>query len=154
MSKTEICKTIIRSIKNYLNSPDCLEAHRSPNHFIRKRLLSLQQVAMYLLYSSKASMFQNLSSILDALGSDFFPKVTKQALSKARQGILPSLFSELFNISVDLFYSLIKHRKKWNESLGICEDSIVIFDRGYYAEWLFDTAMTTGIFVLCVLRIS
>ncbi len=228
MSKTEICKTIIRSIKNYLNSPDCLEAHRSPNHFIRKRLLSLQQVAMYLLYSSKASMFQNLSSILDALGSDFFPKVTKQALSKARQGILPSLFSELFNISVDLFYSLIKHRKKWNgyhilaidgsklqlpnsksnfnsfgemfsvhnhdrrfsmalasivydvlddyiihasinpylaserqaalthlhtvESLGICEDSIVIFDRGYYAEWLFRYCYDHG--HLCVMRLK
>ncbi|MCR4749429.1 MAG: hypothetical protein K5877_06520, partial [Lachnospiraceae bacterium] len=40
--------------------------------------------------------------------SDFpdidFPKVSKQAVSKARQGIKPSLFRDLFNLSVDVFY--------------------------------------------------
>ena len=55
MKKTEICKRIIRSITSYIDSPDCLEAHRSHNHFIRKRKLSFKQVVMYLLYSSKAS---------------------------------------------------------------------------------------------------
>lgn len=33
------------------------------NHFVRNRKLSLLQVIMYLLYSSKASMFQNISRI-------------------------------------------------------------------------------------------
>ena len=213
MKKTEICKTIISSIKNYINSPECLAAHRSPNHFIRNRILSLQQVVMYLLYSSKASMFQNLASIIDDLGNDSFPVVSKQAVSKARKGIRPSLFQELFNLSVDIYYKNIGKRKTWHgkhifavdgskvqlpnsisnfkefgemfsahnhdrkfsmalasmvydvledyiihasinpylaserqaavnhlktiENLGIYNNSIIIFDRGYYAEWLF-----------------
>ena len=213
MTRTEICKTIISSIKDYIHSPDCLAAHRSPHHFIRKRKLSLQHVVMYLLYSSKASMFQNLSGILDDLGAETFPDVCKQAVSKARQGILPSLFQELYNLSVDIFYKNIKTRKTWHgyhvfaidgsklqlpnsksnfnefcemysahnhdkkfsmalasmvydvlddyiihasinpylaserqaalthlktiEGLNIYQDSIIVFDRGYYAEWLF-----------------
>lgn len=213
MHKAEICKKIIQSIKQYLDSPDCLAAHRSHNHFIRKRKLSLKQVAMYLLYSSKASMYQNLATILEELGSEVFPNVTKQAVSKARSGILPSLFLELFNLSIDQFYKNIGTRKTWHgyhvfaidgsklqlprsksnfdefiemfsthgpdrkfsmalasmvydvlddyiihasinpylaserqaalnhlktiENLGIYENSIVVFDRGYYSEWFF-----------------
>ena len=213
MKKTEICKRIIRSITSYIDSPDCLEAHRSHNHFIRKRKLSFKQVVMYLLYSSKASMFQNLATIFDDLGEDAFPLVSKQAVSKARGGIRPSLFQELFNLSVDIFYKNIGKRKTWHgmhvfaidgskfqlpnsksnfdefiemydthntdrkysmalasmvydvlddyiihasinpylsserqaalthlkiiEDLGIHKDSVIVFDRGYYAEWLF-----------------
>lgn len=212
MRRTDICKRIIGAIKQYLDSPDCLDAHRSHNHFIRKRKLSLKQVVMYLLYSSKASMYQNLAAILDDFGSEVFPDVTKQAVSKARSGIRPSLFQELFNLSTDLFYKHINTRKTWQgyhifaidgsklqlpssksnfdefiemfsihsrerkfsmalasmvydvlddyiihasinpylaserqaalnhlktiESLGICQNSIIIFDRGYYSEWL------------------
>lgn len=40
-------------------------------------------VIIYLLYSSKASMFQNLSRIRDDLSALSFPDVSKQALSKA-----------------------------------------------------------------------
>ena len=213
MKKTEICKQIIHSITSYIDSPDCLEAHRSHNHFIRKRKLSFKQVVLYLLYSSKASMFQNLASILDDLGTDAFPSVSKQAVSKARSGIRPSLFLELFNLSVDIFYKNLDKRKTWHglhvfaidgsklqlpnsksnfdefvemfsahhherkftmalasmvydvlddyiihasinpylaserqaalnhlktiEDLGIYKDSVIVFDRGYYAEWLF-----------------
>lgn len=68
---------------------------------------------MYLLYSSKASMYQNLAAILDDFGSEVFPDVTKQAVSKARSGIRPSLFQELFNLSIDLFYKHINTRKTW-----------------------------------------
>ena len=180
MKKTEICKTIISSIKNYINSPECLAAHRSPNHFIRNRILSLQQVVMYLLYSSKASMFQNLASIIDDLGNDSFPVVSKQAVSKARKGIRPSLFQELFNSKSNFkefgeMFSAHNHDRKFSmalasmvydvledyiihasinpylaserqaavnhlktiENLRIYNNSIIIFDRGYYAEWLF-----------------
>jgi hypothetical protein len=69
---------------------------------------------MYLLYSSKASMFQNLATIFDDLGEDAFPLVSKQAVSKARGGIRPSLFHELFNLSVDIFYKNIGKRKTWH----------------------------------------
>lgn len=105
MNRIDICKNIIQSINEYITNPDKLEPHREKKHFIRKRKLSLFQVILYLLYSSKASMFQNLSCIREDLPSLDFPAVSKQALSKARQFINPSLFKELFYLSVDLFYN-------------------------------------------------
>nr|WP_279230134.1 IS4 family transposase [[Ruminococcus] torques] len=91
-----------------------MEPHRAKNHFVRKRKLSLFQVIMYLLYTSKASMFQNLSRIREDLGSLDFPDISKQALSKARQFINPALFKELYYLSVDLFYKQLPSRKLWN----------------------------------------
>ena len=66
------------------------------------------------LYSSKASMFQNIPRIHDDLPAIDFPTVSKQAVSKARQFISPDLFKELYYLSFDSFYSQIKNRKLWN----------------------------------------
>lgn len=104
MNRTDICKNIIQSIKEYITTPEKLEPHRAKNHFIRKRKLSLFQVIMYLLYTSKASMFQNLSRIREDLGSLDFPDISKQALSKARQFINPALFKE--STIYQLIYSI------------------------------------------------
>ena len=114
MNRIDICKNIIQSIKDYITTPAKLEPHRAKNHFIRKRKLSLFQVIMYLLYTSKASMFQNLSRIREDLGILDFPDISKQALSKARQFISPALFKELYYLSVDLFYKQLPSRKLWN----------------------------------------
>ena len=114
MDRTNICKNIIQSIKDYIMDPVKLEPHRAEKHFVRKRKLTLLHVIIYLLYSSKASMFQNLSRIRDELSALSFPDVSKQALSKARQFINPSLFKELYYLSVDLFYKQIPSRKLWN----------------------------------------
>ena len=114
MNRIDICKNIIQSIKDYITAPEKLEPHRVKNHFVRKRKLSLFQVIMYLLYTSKASMFQNLSRIREDLGSLDFPDISKQALSKARQFINPALFKELYYLSVDLFYKQLPSRKLWN----------------------------------------
>ena len=114
MEKHEICKLIIRKIKQYLSSPDCLEAHREKNHFIRKRKLSMLHLVTYLFYTTKASMYQNLSAIRDDLLPSNFPEVSKQAVSKARQFISPSLFQDLFTLSVDIFYKNLKKRKLWH----------------------------------------
>ena len=73
----------------------------------------MTHIIVYLLYTSKQSMSINLSNIQFEPPELKFPKVTKQAVSKARQGILPSLFKELFDISVDTYYNSIDHRKKW-----------------------------------------
>lgn len=228
MRKTDICVKIIHEIKNLLSSPECLETYRSPGHFVRKRLLSFYQVVIYLLYSSKASMFSNIASILADLPDLEFPNVTKQAVSKARQFVNPTLFQDLFNLSVDLFYKLLPERKTWNgyhlfaidgskielpnsksnfetfgemfgypdpsrrftqalssivydvledhivhasihrflaseraaaldhlknlEKLDIYEDSVVIFDRGYYSSELFRYCADHG--HLCVMRLK
>ena len=114
MEKHEICKLIIQKIKQYLSSPDCLEAHREKNHFIRKRKLSMLHLVTYLFYTTKASMYQNLSAIRDDLLPSNFPEVSKQAVSKARQFISPSLFQDLFTLSVDIFYKNLKKRKLWH----------------------------------------
>ena len=114
MNRIDICKNIIQSIKEYITTPGKLEPHCAKNHFVRKRKLSLFQVIMYLLYTSKASMFQNLSRIREDLGNLDFPDISKQALSKARQFINPALFKELYYLSVDLFYKQLPSRKLWN----------------------------------------
>ena len=113
MNRTNICKNIVQSIKDYITDQVKLEPHRMEKHFVRRRKLSLLQVIIYLFFSSKASMFQNLSQIREELGTLSFPDVSKQALSKARQFINPSLFKELYYLSVDLFYSQISSRKLW-----------------------------------------
>ena len=114
MNRIDICKNIIQSIKDYITTPEKLEPHRVKNHFVRKRKLSLFQVIIYLLYTSKASMFQNLSRIREDLECLDFPDISKQALSKARQFINPALFKELYYLSVDLFYKQLPSRKLWN----------------------------------------
>ena len=114
MNRIDICKNIIQSIKEYITTPNKLEPHRVKNHFIRKRKLSLFHVIMYLLYTSKTSVFQNLSRIREDLGILDFPDISKQTLSKARQFISPALFKELYYLSVDLFYKQLPSRKLWN----------------------------------------
>ena len=227
MNRNDICKNIIQLIKNYITNPLKLEAHRARGHFVRKRKLSMFHVIMYLFFSSKASMFQNLSNIRKELEIDF-PSVSKQAVSKARSFINPALFKELFYLSVDFFYSHFKDRKLWYgyhlfaidgskfelpnspstfeffgemfgypdptrrftmglasivydvlddyiahasfhrylaseraaalehlaqlESLNIYEDSVVIFDRGYYSENLFRYCVEHD--HLCLMRLK
>ena len=229
MQRNEICKHIIHKIREDLHDPDCLSPHREEKRFVRKRSLSMLQVVQFLFYSSKASMCQNLASIIADFPDIGFPKVSKQAISKARQGIKPSLFIDLFNLSVDIFYKYSSQRNLWYnyhifaidgtklelpnsdsnfkmfgelftttskerryftqalgsmvydvlddyivhasihpylssersaalshlqtlEALGIYENSIVIFDRGYYSESLFRYCVEHG--HLCVMRIK
>ena len=228
MNRTNICKNIVQSIKDYITDQVKLEPHRVEKHFVRRRKLSLLQVIIYLFFSSKASMFQNLSQIREELGTLSFPDVSKQALSKARQFINPSLFKELYYLSVDLFYSQISSRKLWQgyhlfavdgsrielpnskstfdffgemssypdpnrrytmglasiiydvlddyilhasihkflsseraaalehlkvlEDMGLYNNSIIIFDRGYYSEDMFRYCVEHG--HLCVMRLK
>ena len=114
MNRIDICKNIIQLIRNYITDPLKLEAHRAKGHFVRKRKLSMFHVILYLFFSSKASMYQNLSAIRDELKTIDFPSVSKQAVSKARSFINPALFKELFYLSVDFFYSHVKERKLWH----------------------------------------
>lgn len=228
MNRTTICKMIIQFIKDYISDPSKLEPHRAKNHFIRNRKLSMLHVILYLFYSSKASMYQNLASIREDLADFQFPLVSKQALSKARQFINPALFKELYYLSVDLFYKHFPNRRLWHgyhlfaidgsklelpnsksnfdffgemfgypdssrrftmglasiaydvlddyivhasfhrylaseraaaiehlknlEVLGIYNDSIVIFDRGYYSENLFRYCVSHN--HLCLIRLK
>lgn len=59
MHRNTICKHVIQKIRDYLHNPDCLSPHRVEHRFVQKRSLSMLQVIQFLLYSSKASMYQN-----------------------------------------------------------------------------------------------
>lgn len=116
MTKKEICSKIVEAIKDYLSTPSRLDAFKAKNRFVRKRLLTIIHVIMYLLFSNRSSMASNLANIKRELCdiTTFPKKITKQAVSHARQGICPLLFAELFNLSVDIFYKNIPERKNWH----------------------------------------
>ena len=97
MNSLPICRKILHIISTLIRSDEFLDAHRQKNRFVRKSLLSMTHIIVYLFYTTKQAMSINLSNILHELPEFDFPKVTKQAVSKARQGILPSLFQSLFN---------------------------------------------------------
>ena len=86
MTKKEICSKIVETIKDYLSTPSRLDAFKAKNRFVRKRLLTIIHVIMYLLFSNRASMDTNLSNIKRKLCDiTTFPKeITKQAISHAR----------------------------------------------------------------------
>ena len=76
-------------------------------------------IIVYLFYTSKQAMHINISHIRFDLPELDFPKVTKQAVSKARQGISPALFQALFSLSVDLFYKSIGKKKLWRDIYNV-----------------------------------
>ena len=57
----------------------------------------------------------NLGNIRDNLPSLNFPKLSKQAVSKARQYIKPELFQALFDITVNDYYSYKHKYYLWND---------------------------------------
>ncbi|MQN02156.1 MAG: hypothetical protein FRC54_09750 [bacterium LCO1.1] len=115
MNSLSICRKILH--KNFRIDPfrRFSGIPSSEKTVIRKGLLTMTHIIVYLLYTSKQPMSINLANIPLDLPQLEFPKVTKQAVSKARQGILPSLFKELFDAPVDTYYSSIKKRKKWHD---------------------------------------
>ncbi len=102
MNQLNLLKSITSTISRLLQSREFLEAHRLPKRFVRKGKLSMYHVIAFLLYSTRQAMHQNISRIMD-LENFEFPDVSKQAISKARQGINPSLFKALFDLTVDAF---------------------------------------------------
>lgn len=114
MNRLTICNSIISGICELLENKSFMTSHRVENHFVRTRKLSMYQIVLYLIFTSKASLFQNIAAIRDELPVLSFPKVSKQAVSKARQGILSSLFEKLFLFSSKTYYDAIPSRKNWN----------------------------------------
>ena len=112
MSQLTLLKSIVSDISELLRSKEFLDAHRFPHCFVRKRKLSMLQVIVFLLHSTRRGMHQNISRIME-LENVEFPNVSKQAVSKARQGINPSLFRELFDLSVDHFCRSAIPLKLW-----------------------------------------
>lgn len=114
MNKLSVCRQIIEKLKQWIKSPDFLRNYCLEKRFVRKRKLTLEQVLLYLFYTSKASMNLNLLNIQDDVPEIAFPDVSKQAVSKARMAILPELFKEMFHLTSREFYHSGCPRKTWH----------------------------------------
>ena len=66
------------------------------------------------LQSTHSSISINYSHMLDSFLPSSIPFVSKQAISKARQGISHEAFMELFRLSVSRFYQSCHNRSAWN----------------------------------------
>ena len=120
MNHRSIFETVVLKIQELLQSKNFLDAHRLENHFVRKRLLSMYQVIVFLIYTTKQKLDTNIGNIRVDLPTLGFPKaISKQAVSKARQGIKPSLFQALLDLSVDAFYNNISKKNYWQEKYSL-----------------------------------
>lgn len=114
MHYKSICHAILNRIHAAIKSDSFLDQFKEPRRFTRKRLVSMYQIIVYLFYSNKAAMGTNLSNIRDILPDLDFPKVSRQAVSKARQYIKPALFKELLAITVRNYYLFMQVFNLWN----------------------------------------
>lgn len=113
MKYSELITLILTQLRECINSDRFLEKFRRPNAFVRHRKLTLKQVVAYLIYSKKRSMDIDLSAIQRQIPDIAFPDVSRQAVSKARRGILPDLFKELFTLQVEAVYRYTSCSKNW-----------------------------------------
>ena len=113
MNYSDLLTLILTQLREHVNSDSFLEKFRRTNSFVRRRKLSLKQVVAYLIYSKKRSMDIDLSALQRQIPDIEFPDVSRQAVSKARKGILPDLFKELFDQQIETVYQNISCSKNW-----------------------------------------
>lgn len=115
MKRTNLLSQLLKLLQETIQTESFLEEFRVPGRFVRKRCLSLYQLVMFLLFHSKTTLDGKLDIFVGMVPELQMPKVSKQALSKARYGITHWLFKELFNISVALYYRTCHSRKLWKK---------------------------------------
>ena len=113
MNYYNLISLILTQLHERINSDEFLERFRRPNSFVRYRKLTLKQVVAYLIHSKKRSMDIELSDLQRQLPDIDFPDVSRQAVSKARKGILPDLFKELLDKQVEMVYTHLDCLKNW-----------------------------------------
>ncbi|MBR0410468.1 MAG: IS4 family transposase [Eubacterium sp.] len=116
MDRKLLCQSMLISVKKCLESEDFLNEFREPNRFVRRRILSMKDVINFLIFHPK----KTLDTSWEAFRKKYKPQkmlpiISKQALSKARAGIKPELFRELFDLTVTKYYAHTRGRKKWME---------------------------------------
>lgn len=110
MNYSDLITLILTQLRTHVNSDQFLEQFRRSKAFVRHRKLTLKQVVAYLIYSKKRSMDIELSALQRQIPDIQFPDVSRQAVSKARRGILPDLFKELFDEQVETVYKQGCHK--------------------------------------------
>ena len=112
---TTVLTTILKNSNDLITSEDFCLKHRIGQAFTRSRKLSFQNLIYFILRSTHKSISINYSDFMDSFQTTIPPFVTKQALSKARQGISHEAFLELFRLSVEQFYALSPDLHTWND---------------------------------------
>jgi len=102
---TELLTSILQHSNELILSEGFLVRHRIGNAFTRSGKLSFSNLIYFILQSAHKSIQINYSKFLDNFLPEAMPFVSKQAISKARQGISHKAFIELFRISVEQFYN-------------------------------------------------
>lgn len=111
---TKLLTSILQSSNGLISSEDFLKRHRIGNAFTRSGKLSFSNLIYFVLQSVHKSIPINYSRFLDNFPSESPPFVSKQAVSKARQGISHKAFLELFRLSVKQFYFRPADLRTWN----------------------------------------
>jgi hypothetical protein len=113
MDISRIIADILSEIKLTVESKEFLQKHRIGNCFTRKRNITFKSLIYFLLSHGNNSIENNISSFKTLFQTIKFPQVSKQALSKSRQGISADAFCELFRMTVDKYYSNNNRLKKF-----------------------------------------
>lgn len=96
----DLSKRVVASIRIRLHSEAFVSSSRTePRRFTRKRKISFRQCMVLILDRLTRSLKQELREMFEGEGLGDAP--TEQAFSKARQGIKPEAFEELFKIERD-----------------------------------------------------
>ncbi len=111
---TKLLTTILQSSNELITSESFLTKHRIGNAFTRSGKLSFTNLIYFILQSAHKSIQINYSTFLNGFLPETPPFVSKQAVSKARQGISHKAFLELFRLSVEQFYSRSANLHTWN----------------------------------------
>lgn len=119
MQHNELLCGLLNHFHDLLHSEDFLEDYRVANRFVRKRKLSMEKMAMFLLFNSKSSIDNKLDQLRERFPEYGFPIISKQALSKARYGIRYELFRDLFEISSNYYYENISRRELWQNKYHV-----------------------------------
>lgn len=114
MKAGTLFKSIVEESKKLIKSKDFINAHRIGNSFSRSRKLSFTDLLYFILHSTKKSLSINYSQFMMDFPQLNLSLVSRQAISKARQGISYEAFRELFHLSVKKYYKLNTDLKKWN----------------------------------------
>ena len=114
MKTNLVLKSIIEASKNLIKSEDFINTYRIGNSFSRARKLSFSDLFYFVLHSTKKSISINYSQLMMDFPELKLPSVSRQAISKARQGMSHEAFHEIFQLSVKKYYELNTTFKKWN----------------------------------------
>jgi len=115
MNSCQVISSILQTANQRITSNSFLDEHRISNAFTRSGKLSFSGLIYFILQATHKSLSVNYAQLRAAFSpATNLPLVSKQALSKARQGISYKAFLALLRISVEQYYQYFKDLRLWN----------------------------------------